>query len=149
MVSNNQINRYVFIWRAMLFVHYSDVIMNAMASETTGVSAVFSTVGSGSDQRKHQSSSALVPVTQQMFHLMTSSCSVSETSSHWDRLSFLTRCGLMTPYDVRCICKHCFGWWLRTEPLSESWTIVIWTSRDKFQWYWNQNADISFQEDAF
>ena len=34
--------------------HYSDVIMGAMASQITGVLAVYSTVCSGVDQRKHQ-----------------------------------------------------------------------------------------------
>ena len=40
-------------------LHYSDVIMSAMASLITGVSIVCSTVCSGADQRKHQSSSSL------------------------------------------------------------------------------------------
>ena len=39
--------------------HYSDVIMSAMASLITGVSNVFSTICSGVDQRKHQSSASL------------------------------------------------------------------------------------------
>ena len=39
--------------------HYGDVITNAMASQTTDVSSVCSTVGSGAVQRKHQSSSLL------------------------------------------------------------------------------------------
>ena len=37
-------------------IHYSDVIMRAMASQITTVSIVYSTVCSGTDQRKHQSS---------------------------------------------------------------------------------------------
>ena len=40
--------------------HYSDVIMSVMVSQITGVSIVCSTVCSGSDQRKHQSSAPLV-----------------------------------------------------------------------------------------
>ena len=36
--------------------HYSDVIMSAMASQITGVSIVCSTVSTGVDERKHQSS---------------------------------------------------------------------------------------------
>ena len=61
--------------------HYSDVIMSAMASQITGISIVYSTVCSGADQRKHQSSASLSngihrwpvnsphkgPVTRQMF----------------------------------------------------------------------------------
>ena len=40
--------------------HYNDVIMNAMASQITGVSIIYSTICSGADQRKHQSSASLV-----------------------------------------------------------------------------------------
>ena len=36
--------------------HYSDITMTAMASQITGVSTVCSTVCSGTDKRKHQSS---------------------------------------------------------------------------------------------
>ena len=35
-------------------LHYSDVIMSAMAFEITGVQIVYSTVYSGADHRKHQ-----------------------------------------------------------------------------------------------
>ena len=42
--------------------HYSHVIMNAMASQINGVSIVCSTVYSGADQRKHQSSAPLALV---------------------------------------------------------------------------------------
>ena len=41
------------------WIHYSDVIMNSMASQITGISMVCSTVCSGADQRKHQSSASL------------------------------------------------------------------------------------------
>ena len=63
--------------------HYSDVIMSAMASEIASLTIVYSTVYSGSDQRKHQSFASLAfvrkihrwpvnsphkgPVTQKMF----------------------------------------------------------------------------------
>ena len=40
-------------------IHYSDVIMSAMASQITFVSIVYSAVSSGADQRKHQSSASL------------------------------------------------------------------------------------------
>ena len=40
--------------------HYGDVIMGAIASEITSLAFVYSTVYSGADQRKHQSS-ALLP----------------------------------------------------------------------------------------
>ena len=78
--------------------HYSDVIMNMMASQITIVSIVYSTVCSGADQRKHQSSASLAfvrgihrwpvnsqhkwPVTRKMFYLITSSwCTYSNHST--------------------------------------------------------------------
>ena len=39
--------------------HYSDVIMSVMASQITSLTIVYSTVYSGADQRKHQSSTSL------------------------------------------------------------------------------------------
>ena len=39
--------------------HYNDVIMGAMASQITSRTIVYSTVYSGADQRKHQSSASL------------------------------------------------------------------------------------------
>ena len=39
--------------------HYNDVIMSAMASQITSLTIVYSTVYSGTDQRKHQSSASL------------------------------------------------------------------------------------------
>ena len=51
---------YPFKTAATNFVlHYSVVIMSPMASQITGVSIVYSTVCSGADQRKHQSSASL------------------------------------------------------------------------------------------
>ena len=70
--------------------HYNDVIMDEMASQITSLTIVYSTVYSGPDQRKHQSSALLAfvrwshrwtvnsphkwPITRKFFHLMTSSC---------------------------------------------------------------------------
>ena len=42
-----------------LDVHYYDVIMGAIASQTTSLTIVYSTVYSGGDQRKHQSFASL------------------------------------------------------------------------------------------
>ena len=39
--------------------HYNDVIMSTMASQITSLTIVYSTVYSGIDQRKHQSSASL------------------------------------------------------------------------------------------
>ena len=67
------------------FVHYDDVTMSLMASQITSLTIVYSTVYSGADQRKHQSSASLAfvrgihrgpvnsphkwPVTRKMFPL--------------------------------------------------------------------------------
>ena len=40
-------------------IHYNDVIMNAMASQITSLTSIYSIVYSGTDQRKHQSSVSL------------------------------------------------------------------------------------------
>ena len=91
----------------LCFVHYTDVIMSAIASQITGVSIVCSTVCSSADQRKHQSSGSLafvgestghrwIPLTKgqqggKYFYLMTSSwvdaCNLLPLASlhcHWD-----------------------------------------------------------------
>ena len=41
------------------YIHYSDVIMTTIASQITSLMIVYSTVYSGADQRKHQSSASL------------------------------------------------------------------------------------------
>ena len=66
-------------------IHYGDVIMGKMASQITSLTIVYSTVNSGADQRKHESSASLAfvrgihrwpvnsthkwPVTRKMFPL--------------------------------------------------------------------------------
>ena len=40
-------------------IHYSDVIVGMIASEITSLTVLYSTVHSGTDQRKHQSSASL------------------------------------------------------------------------------------------
>ena len=49
------INKYTMRLQ-IIRLHYSDVIMGTMASQITSLTIVFSTVYSGADQRKHQSS---------------------------------------------------------------------------------------------
>ena len=44
---------------SMHAIHYNDVIMSAMASQISSLTIVYSTVYSGADQRKHQSSASL------------------------------------------------------------------------------------------
>ena len=45
-----------FLW---ISIHYSDIIMGTMAFRITSLTIVYSTVYSGTDQRKHQSSASL------------------------------------------------------------------------------------------
>ena len=40
-------------------IHYNDVIMSAITSQITSLTIVYSTICSGADQRKHQSSASL------------------------------------------------------------------------------------------
>ena len=53
------LNEAVFKVVYLFSTHRSDVIMSAIASQITGVSNVYSTVSSGADQRKYQSSASL------------------------------------------------------------------------------------------
>ena len=75
--------RYSGIWKFSPRTNYGDVIMDAMASQITSLTTVYSTVDSGAHQRKYQSSASLAfvrgihrwpvnslhkwPVTQKMF----------------------------------------------------------------------------------
>ena len=48
-------NKHLYVYIMHLLTHYNDVMMGEMASQIAGVSTVWSTVGSGAEQRKHQS----------------------------------------------------------------------------------------------
>ena len=45
--------------RKMIHSHHSDVVMSTKASQVTSLTIVYSTVYSGTDERKHQSSASL------------------------------------------------------------------------------------------
>ena len=95
--TDNELHGYLTTWEGTRIIaqvtswhryHYSDVIMSAMAYHITSLTIVYSTVYSGADQRKHQSSVSLAfvrgihrwPVNsrtdgqwrRKCFHLMTS-----------------------------------------------------------------------------
>ena len=57
------------------WAHYSDVIMGAMTSQFASLTIVYSTVSSGIDQRKHQSSAALA------FVRVTGECTSQKVSN--------------------------------------------------------------------
>ena len=49
-----------FLWRYLISItHYNDVIMGMIASQITSLTIIYSTVYSGTDQRKQQSSASL------------------------------------------------------------------------------------------
>ena len=52
-------NSSIFFWPQSVDTHYTDVTMCAIASQITSLTIVYSTVYSGADQRKHQSSALL------------------------------------------------------------------------------------------
>ena len=81
------------------WLHYDYVIMGAIASQMTSLTIVYSTVYSGADQSKHQSSASLAfvwgihrgplnsphkwPVRGKCFHLMASSWFTDVGQMHW------------------------------------------------------------------
>ena len=93
--------------------------MGAMASQITSLRIVYSTVYSGADQRKHQSSASLVfvrgihrwpvnsphkwPVTRKKFQLVTSSCHmVPQGATPYTVKQDKTKCILHGPYFIQC-----------------------------------------------
>ena len=56
---NWSMNLLIHHLRQLPFYNYNDVIMDTMASQITCLTIVYSTVYSGKDQRKHQSSASL------------------------------------------------------------------------------------------
>ena len=82
-VHGNNITIHFILFKYHWVFSYSDIIMNVMVSQITSVSIVYSTICSGADQRKHQSSMSLAfvrgihrwpvnsphkwPVTREMF----------------------------------------------------------------------------------
>ena len=90
---------FVTFWS--ILSHCSDVIMDAMASQITSLTSVYSIVYTGADQRKHQSSVSLVfvrgihrspvnsphkwPVTQKIFPFDDVIMHTDLCHWHWDR----------------------------------------------------------------
>ena len=64
--------------------HYYDVIMGAMAPQITSLTIVYSTVYSGADQIKHQSSASLVPA-----QMTSNAKNVSIWWRHHERANFV------------------------------------------------------------
>ena len=66
-IESGNILEYVEIFHKVdmyMIIHYSDIIMRAMASQIAIITIVYSTVYSGADQRKNQSSASLAFVSE-------------------------------------------------------------------------------------
>ena len=72
----------------MIKLHYSDVIMGAMAHQITSLTIVYSTVYSGTVQRKHQSAASLAFVT--VIHRWPVNSS-HKRASNWENVSIWWR----------------------------------------------------------
>ena len=102
-VSRRRILMWQMLWLCLKnssqCIYNSDIIMGTISSLITSLTSVYSTVHSGADQRKHQSSASLAfvrgihrrpvnsphkwPVTRKCFHLMKSSCLIDEYYFLW------------------------------------------------------------------
>ena len=124
--------------------HYSDVIMTTMASQIISFTIIYSTVYSGTDQRKHQSSASLAsvrgihrspvnspykgPVTRKLFPfddvIMLMTLSVWGT---WISCSYIPK-----------LCLMCFYLWVHTAILPGCWVSQAWAG--KAFWFHSQPA---------
>ena len=100
------------IWYTL--IHYSDVIMGAMAYQITSLTIVYWTIYSGADRRKHQSSAVLAlsagnsPVTGEF---PTQRASNAESVSIWWRHHDMHWFLLSTRKDFNCLCTQSVGKW--------------------------------------
>ena len=117
--------------------HYSNAIISAMASQTTSISIVYSTIYWGADQRKHKNSASLGfvrgihrwplnsphkgPVTRKMF-----SFDVVIMTKKWRHRDFQ----IMTPYRVIDTERYWFRLWLAVvRRQAITWTDMIYFNR--------------------
>ena len=148
----------IYTW-SILCNHYNDVIMSTMASQITSITNVYSTVYSGADQRKHQSSASLAflwgihrrpvnsphkwPVTRKMFPFddvimhgwsrrKLRSREIVRSSTRWSNSYFLQR--YCTMYNPRP---------LSTKPCVLTWHIAKFRSSE----IWCQHDNIAVKSD--
>ena len=81
--------------------YYNDVIKSAMASQITSFTIVYSTVYSGADQRKHQSSASLAFV----------------WGIHWSPVN--------PPHKWTVTRKEVFIWWRHHDPYFLGWLCLV------------------------
>ena len=127
------------------FWHYSDVIMRTMTSQITSLTIVYSTVYSGANQRKHQSSASLAfvrgihlwpmnspykgPVTRKMFIfddvIMRLWCCPCPIRWRWQIMQIEDQ---FTGSELR------FGWGLKSQTLNLVTVKGLWW---KLGWVWH------------
>ena len=56
---SESLEMHMTMWFHNVWLHYDDIIMGTIASQITSLTIVYSTVYSGADQNKHQSSASL------------------------------------------------------------------------------------------
>ena len=146
---------------AIPWIHYHDVIMGTIAFQITSLTTVYSTVYSGSDQRKHQSSASLafvwgihrdrwIPRTKgqlrgKCFHLMTSSWNA-------DIFSFCHYLIELSGVDLNGMCVKSVFWiflqkgdffQLQCIKISVQISISHWNILKKLPWFQYTNSALS------
>ena len=118
-------------WESFHISIYSDVIMSVMSSQITSLTIVYSTVYSGTDQRKHLSSTSLAFVRGIHQSLVNSPHKVPVM---WKMLPFEDVIMLM-PWETFYISYNC------SRPMNQpSWRIWVNKSSDATRnWWYNQN----------
>ena len=126
--------------------HYSDIIMGTMASQITSRTIVCSTVHSGTDKRKHQSSASLAFVRGTHWWPMNSPHKgpVTQKMFPFDDIIVAFMRQLTGSCLVQVMACHLWG----TKPLPEYWLITNWNLWNKLNWNLDQNIKIFIQENA-
>ena len=122
--------------------YYSGYIMSAMASQITGVSIFHSTVCSGADQKKHQSSASLAFVGGNS--LVTVKFPAQKASNEenvslwWRHQGYMTRCEAISPSNgyratrpieyKRCIDLHDLLYISTLIPGDTKWRYKTWSA---------------------
>ena len=146
------------------YLHYDDVIMSEIASQITSLTIVYSTVLSGADQSKHQSSVSLAfvweihrwpvnfphkwPVTRKIFPFDD----VIMVTNFCNRNHCLTCASILQPWQTHWwpVC-HCLGIihnWTATIAMCEHPVYHFWMTKPTIQpllthWGWHEMAAVS------
>ena len=96
--------------RCIQHLHHSDVIMSAMASQITGVSIIYSTICSGTYQRKYQSSASLAFL--RGIHRSQRASNAENVSIRWRHQVSILQC--ISPY-------YCIT---RSDCTCDTWTFL-------------------------